>query len=109
MATSDTGANCTIKKLSGVDNFVLWQTQMMLILKTKRLSSIVTGAKPTPPTTKADKCLLWLEKDASASGEIGLYLQDDLVCYHVKTSGQTAKALWDLLNKVYNKQDTDSL
>src|SRR5258707_15342761 len=90
----------TIRKLSGLDNYDLWKTQMMLILKTKRLWGIVTGTDLLPSVSDRDRYNAWLERDASTSGEIGLYLQDELIKYHVKDKDQTAKALWDQLTKV---------
>jgi hypothetical protein len=98
-----------IKKLSGVDNYDLWKTQMMLILKTKKLWGIVTGIDAIPSASDRDLFHSWQERDSSASGEIGLHLQDDLVRYHVKVRGQSAKELWDTLADTYDKQDTDSL
>jgi len=97
-----------IKKLTGVENYDLWATQMRLYLNTRSLWSVVNGTDTKP--SKDEEATAWTIKDATAQGEIGLYLSDALQGYHVfENDKQTAKELWDLLAKTYKKSDPDAL
>ena len=97
-----------IRKLTGIDNYDLWAIQIRLYLNTRSLWPVVNGIDKKP--SKDEEATAWMIKDATAQGEIGLYLSDALQGYHVlDNEKQSAKQLWDLLAKTYKKSDPDAL
>jgi hypothetical protein len=94
-----------IKKLSGVENYDLWETQMKLYLSTRNLWNITIGLEVSKETNDNS----WAIRDSIAHGEIGLYISDELQSYHIQTENQSASDLWTILAKAYKKSDPDTL
>ncbi|RFU29873.1 hypothetical protein B7463_g6481, partial [Scytalidium lignicola] len=88
--------------LKGAENYDLWSSRVMLLLKSKALEDHVNGLSSIPKTTEdvaSAESKAWRKDDAKAHMSINVNIDDEAVLL-VKDC-PTAKDSWDSLKAQY--------
>ena len=99
-ASTDDAALINFTKLTSAESYQLWNFDMLLLLKTKKLWKIVNGVELLEEVaTDEEKKKDWLHRDAMAQSFISRTV-DKTVKSHILTC-ETAKEMYDTLKVIF--------